>query len=96
MKFIGTPNLYIRFANKMLRRATGKKGFMFDENGEFETDSELLIRVLKQRFQVKETTEEDKIENSVVRRCKKCDFTCDSQGLLLRHYREEHPKEAKK
>lgn len=88
MIFIGTPNLYIRFANKMLRRATGKNGFMFDENGEFETDHDLLIRVLKQRFQVKEET---KIENK--RHCKKCDYTCDNQGQLMKHYREQHPKE---
>lgn len=26
------------------------------------------------------------------RSCKKCDFTCDSRGALLAHYRENHPK----
>ena len=29
---------------------------------------------------------------SEVRSCKKCDFTCTSQGELLKHYRENHPK----
>ena len=27
-----------------------------------------------------------------LRQCKKCDFACESQGELLKHYREEHPK----
>ena len=32
-------------------------------------------------------------EKSVTRRhCKQCDFTCDNQGDLMRHYREVHPK----
>lgn len=26
------------------------------------------------------------------RHCKKCDFACYSQGDLLRHYRDAHPK----
>ena len=35
---------------------------------------------------------EIKEENSL-RHCKKCDFTCETQGQLLRHYREFHTKE---
>ena len=35
---------------------------------------------------------EIKSENSL-RHCKKCEFTCDTQGQLLRHYRESHAKE---
>ena len=27
-----------------------------------------------------------------LRHCKKCDFTCETQGELLKHYREIHPK----
>ena len=27
-----------------------------------------------------------------LRHCKKCDFTCETQGQLLAHYRENHPK----
>ena len=34
---------------------------------------------------------EIKTENSL-RHCKKCDFTCETQGELLRHYRELHGK----
>lgn len=32
--------------------------------------------------------------DETLRHCKKCDFTCESQGELLKHYREAHPKEA--
>ena len=27
-----------------------------------------------------------------LRHCKKCDFTCDNQGILMKHYAEKHPK----
>jgi hypothetical protein len=27
-----------------------------------------------------------------LRHCKKCDFTCDNQGDLMRHYATAHPK----
>lgn len=27
-----------------------------------------------------------------LRHCKKCDFTCETQGQLLAHYRQFHPK----
>lgn len=29
-----------------------------------------------------------------LRHCKLCDFTCESQGELMRHYKECHPKGA--
>jgi ribosomal protein S4 len=32
-------------------------------------------------------------EEAAQRHCKKCDFTCETQGELLKHYRECHPKE---
>ena len=37
---------------------------------------------------------ETKVETEIldVRHCKKCDFTCETQGQLLLHYRENHPK----
>ena len=42
---------------------------------------------------VSETPQETEIiDESTVRHCKKCDFTCETQGELLRHYREIHPK----
>ena len=36
--------------------------------------------------------ETEKIDETTVRHCKKCDFTCETQGELLKHYREIHPK----
>ena len=33
------------------------------------------------------------IEEIAQRHCKKCDFTCETQGELLKHYRDCHPKE---
>ena len=28
----------------------------------------------------------------ILRHCKKCDFVCDNQGVLMKHYATEHPK----
>ena len=37
--------------------------------------------------------EEVEIKTEItLRHCKKCDFTCETQGELLRHYRELHGK----
>jgi len=41
-------------------------------------------------------TEEIPVESEKVepplRHCRQCDFTCDNQGVLMRHYATEHPK----
>ena len=34
----------------------------------------------------------DTEEPAKLRHCKLCDFTCESQGDLMRHYKECHPK----
>jgi len=36
--------------------------------------------------------ETEKCEETTLRHCKKCDFMCETQGQLLQHYRECHPK----
>ena len=42
---------------------------------------------------ISETPQEtETIDDVSTRHCKKCDFTCETQGELLRHYREIHPK----
>ena len=42
---------------------------------------------------ISETPQEtETIDDDSLRHCKKCDFTCETQGQLLRHYREIHPK----
>jgi hypothetical protein len=90
MKFTGEPNLYVRISNKFIHRATGKKGFAFDENGQYETENELLIKVLKQSFPI---VEEPIEQPKKTFKCKQCDFeTTESMGVLLAHYREAHPK----
>ena len=48
---------------------------------------------VKTEAPVSETPQETEIiDESTVRHCKKCDFTCETQGELLKHYREIHPK----
>jgi len=76
----------------------------FDENGEFSTNDEKLISKLSAKFKydeviisetpiTTETTEEIETTDEIkLRHCKKCDFTCETQGQLLKHYREEHSK----
>lgn len=86
MIFKGEPNLFVRISNKMFQRATGKKGFYFDENGRYETDNELMIKILKQHFPV----EEEEIKKY---HCKKCDYETENKGELLAHYRQSHKEE---
>lgn len=92
MKFKGEPNLLVRITTNHLQRTTGMKHFSFDENGEFETENETLIDALSQRYEIckPETKEPEKTD---IRKCKKCNFTCDTQGELLQHYKKSHPKE---
>ena len=94
MKFKAEPNLYVKLNNKIVQRVTGLKGFTFDENGEYKTEVDLMIRVLKQSFEVKEEIEEEipEYENKQVEtvsfKCKKCDYETDNKGELLAHYRQ--------
>ena len=92
MTFKGQPNLYVRISQKYIQRATGKKGFMFDENGRYETDNPILIKLLSQHFPIEESdneaAEQPKSEETKVFKCKQCDFETGNKGLLLAHYRE--------
>jgi hypothetical protein len=89
MRFKAEPNLYVRISNKYIQRATGKKGFYFDANGEYETENAVLAKALSPMFP---TVEEEVEEVKPILSCKKCDFTCDNRGFLMAHYREFHPK----
>jgi hypothetical protein len=71
MKFKGEPNLYVRISNKYVQRATGKKGFMFDENGIYETDNELLIKLLGQHFEVENNAPGEEINEDEIRQLAK-------------------------
>ena len=103
MKFYGTPNMGVyerRTRKDIARNKRPKLIFRFDANGEYVTDDEKLIARLIKRFKhdetetAKTTTTEttEKTDEIKLRHCKKCDFTCNTQGELLKHYREQHPK----
>ena len=84
MIFLGEPNqLVMNVKRKGLDRIR-KPLFRFDSNGEYETNDPKIIEKCRKHFQIKEEPR---------RKCKKCDFTCETQGELLKHYRENHPKE---
>jgi len=91
MKFKAEPNLFVRISSKYVQRVTGIKGFYFDDKGEYETDNETLIKLFSQSFDIDEQPKE-----KIKRHCKKCEFICDTQGELLKHYKTIHPKEIKK
>lgn len=67
MIFKGQPNMYIRISNKSVIRLTGIRGFYFDENGRYETNNELLIRVLKQHFEEENNVPDDKPTEEQIR-----------------------------
>ena len=100
MKFYGTPNMGVyerKTRRDIIKNKRPKLIFRFDEHGEYVTEDVALIEKLKCKFRYDEIEIENKeieikSENSL-RHCKKCDFTCKTQGELLKHYREQHPKE---
>lgn len=54
MRFKAEPNLFVRVSNKYVQRVAGIKGFHFDANGEYETENELLIKLLSQHYEAVE------------------------------------------
>lgn len=111
MKFYGLPNMAVYEINPKHKHDMNiykrkRLVFRFDERGEFVTDDETLIPRLVKKFRCEETNttlpakpiEAEEVEirtENTLRHCKKCDFVCATQGELLRHYRENHPKEDK-
>lgn len=97
MRFKAEPDLYVRLSLPLQRALAGKKGFYFDSNGIFETDIPVLVKALSRQFEIDSNEIENKVVSTeAIRRCKKCDFTCDNQGELLAHYRKNHPKKEAK
>lgn len=102
MKFYGLPNMGVyerKTRRDIIKNKRPKLIFRFDENGKYVTEDIALIEKLKRKFRYDEIEIENKeieikSENSL-RHCKKCDFTCETQGQLLKHYRESHTKEDK-
>jgi hypothetical protein len=102
--FLGTPHMLVT-----LNPPIGNiKRLRFDENGEITTENERVIKRFHHKFDSKpanggkeqaveevndgslDITNEVKEESHA---CKKCNFTTDNKGLLMAHYRSEHPKE---
>jgi hypothetical protein len=100
--FIGTPNMLVT-----LKPPIGTiKHVRFDTKGEFTTDNERMIQRFHHKFDsmpaTGEPTEEltDDLEyqdhgtgETKQFTCKKCEFTTESKGDLMVHYRKDHPKE---
>ena len=57
-------------------------------------NSEIKAEIANTTFAEKpiEAEEVEITAEKTLRHCKKCDFTCETQGQLLAHYRENHPK----
>lgn len=85
MKYFGQPGATVVDYEKL------KKVFVFDENGEYETDDPKLIQWMKKNknFIRREETEESTDD---LIKCKKCEFTCTNKGELMQHYKHIHPK----
>lgn len=109
MKFYAEPHLAVYEIQKKhtFGDDSSKKRVLicqFDSNGEFVTTDEKLIAKLIKRFKhdeavttidekLVETEEVKNTSEAKLRHCKKCDYTCETQGQLLAHYRENHSKE---
>jgi hypothetical protein len=104
MKFKGTPNLVIKDSR------TDKKVGRFDENGIMEVTDPYMIERAKSKYPIvgepapKETAPDKKDEQpekatpekvAAVRTCKTCGAKFTSQGDILKHYKDKHPKEKK-
>jgi hypothetical protein len=91
MKFRGPdPNVHI------IDYEFDKEKFVLDENGEYETDDPKMIDWIKKNKNFLKPVEDEKkeaIEEKKMHKCKKCDFETENSGLLMAHYRKEHPKE---
>lgn len=84
------------------------KHVRFDENGEFTTENEQMIKRFHHKFDSiptngKQVSEEltDDIEyqdhgqQSKKFKCNQCEFSSENKGALLAHKKSEHPKEGK-
>lgn len=62
----------------------------FDENGELETED---TEVIRQLINIYRHDEPDKKEiNTGDAQCKKCGAVFENKGLLMAHYKSNHPK----
>ena len=101
MKYIWQPNVTV------IDYLKAEKIFTFDENGEFTTEDEKIIKFMaKNKSFIKCEENEIKIieeikevkevkEEIKILKCKKCNFKTENKGLLLAHYKQEHKKKVK-
>lgn len=99
----GKPNQVL---STMIVGVGGKRKIVnvckFDENGYAEVDEKRLSQTTLTKLKsyitkdkaakVTEKVKEVKKEEVKLLKCKKCDFTTENKGLLLKHYRDAHPK----
>lgn len=100
--FLGTPNMLV-----VLNPPIGNiKRLRFDANGEITTENERVIKRFHHKYDSKPSEKEieqaveelddgsaDIFTEHASHNCKKCEFTTDNKGLLMAHYRSDHPKE---
>lgn len=107
-KFFGEPLkiIYSKTSNKPLFRFDTKGEFITDDNeiiqraigffDHIELKAETVGDKVAKTVIIPETTiiteKQPKIDETKLKHCKKCDFTCENQGDLLAHYRT-HKKE---
>ena len=85
MKYIHEPNTTVIDYDR------GKKIFQFDNNGEFSTEDETIIKFMAKYKNFIKC--ENKQVETVSFKCKKCDFETGNKGLLMQHYKNSHKKE---
>lgn len=96
MKYKYEPNCHI------VDYEAGRTKFIFDAEGNFETEDPKLIDWIKknknflkpipEEIQPELATPPETDKEIKVMHCKKCDFTTDNNGAMMAHYRKEHPK----
>ena len=99
----GKPNQVL---STMIIGVGGKKKIVnvckFDEKGYAEVDEKRLSQTTLTKLKpyitedkvVKATEKVKEVKKEAVKlfKCKKCDFVTENKGLLLKHYRDAHPK----
>jgi DNA-binding cell septation regulator SpoVG len=52
-----------------------------------------VMTITTKENDAKEEVKEEVKPEIKLKHCSKCDFTCENQGELLKHHKENHPKE---
>lgn len=95
MRFKGTPGLKLNIHKPKYGEPSAIR---FDENGIFETHNKFLARrLINRKYEIvpEPPAQPEQPEQPATASfpCKKCQFSTDNKGLLMAHYRAEHPKQ---